>query len=201
MAKGDICKIPNCLKKPSENRNICPAHRGRWKKFKSYDLPIKPAFREGIIKFCNIHGELTLSQCLPRKLRHLCKACSHERYRRWRRKNPNTLRENYLKIRCCKQYIRKMRDVWLKRKFGITIIEYESMLEKQNGKCAICKNYEVAKKINNDKVREMSVDHCHKTGKVRGLLCTGCNTAIGHFKESIESMQSAIEYLRPHLEA
>lgn len=72
----------------------------------------------------------------------------------------------------------------------MSISDYESMLERQGGVCAICM-------APHDEVR-MCVDHCHDTGRVRGLLCSGCNSAIGLFKESESAMASAIEYLRSH---
>ena len=62
------------------------------------------------------------------------------------------------------------------------------MLEKQNHVCAICGN-----KDNNKK---LAVDHCHTTGVIRGLLCSACNTSLGKFKDSVELLQNAIQYLK-----
>lgn len=76
----------------------------------------------------------------------------------------------------------------LRRKYKITLMEYESMLASQNGTCKICHEPD-----NTD--RRLAVDHCHKTGRVRGLLCYRCNTVIGHMKESVELFASAIRYL------
>lgn len=75
----------------------------------------------------------------------------------------------------------------LKRKFGITLGQYHDMVILQNGVCAICK------KVDED--IKLSVDNCHTTGKIRGLLCRRCNTALGLFGDDIERMKSAIEYL------
>jgi hypothetical protein len=75
----------------------------------------------------------------------------------------------------------------LLRKYGITIPQYESMYTAQNGVCAICK-----RKTNEN----LRVDHCHKTGKVRGLLCHNCNTGIGHFRDSIDLLNTTIAYLK-----
>jgi hypothetical protein len=58
-------------------------------------------------------------------------------------------------------------------------------------RCAICGSEET----NNIKTNKMYVDHCHETGKVRGLLCNGCNSGLGHFKDSINNLKLAIEYL------
>ena len=60
--------------------------------------------------------------------------------------------------------------------------------------CKICNNPEA--RVVNGKTSRLAVDHCHKTGKVRGLLCWACNTSIGRFKDSIEILESAISYIR-----
>ena len=83
----------------------------------------------------------------------------------------------------------------LKRHYGITLEDYYEMYENQNGVCAICKGNEITVDKRTKKVRRLSVDHCHDTGKIRGLLCTGCNTGIGCLQHSIQHLQSAIDYL------
>lgn len=75
----------------------------------------------------------------------------------------------------------------LKRQYGITLKEYNKMLKKQGGVCKLCR----AKKNR----RALSVDHYHKTGKVRGILCHHCNLALGGFKDNIKVMRKAIKYL------
>ena len=70
------------------------------------------------------------------------------------------------------------------------------MLKLQNHKCAICELDEV------DSLHgKLSVDHCHRTGKIRGLLCVNCNTAIGKLKDSDALLQKAINYLVKHRES
>lgn len=81
------------------------------------------------------------------------------------------------------------RNQLLKKNFGITLEIYNKMLEEQNSVCAIC-NKHVEKET-----RSLAVDHCHSTGKIRGLLCRFCNQAIGHFDDNEELLQSAIRYL------
>lgn len=77
----------------------------------------------------------------------------------------------------------------LKRKYNITLDEWNDLFEKQSGCCAICRKHqsEVPKKF--------SVDHCHKTGRVRGLLCFDCNTSLGKFNDDINLLRKAIDYL------
>lgn len=74
----------------------------------------------------------------------------------------------------------------LKYKYNITPEDYDKMYLNQEGKCAIC----------NDKHNKLNIDHCHTTGKVRGLLCTNCNQALGKVKDNIDILKSAIEYLK-----
>ena len=89
----------------------------------------------------------------------------------------------------------KFRDLELRKRFGISAAEYDSMLEKQKGVCQICSQPETKVDHRTKLPRRLAVDHCHKTGKVRGLLCSDCNTAIGLLKDDIDLMQKAIEYV------
>ena len=84
------------------------------------------------------------------------------------------------------------RHYFLKHKFGITELQYNEMLENQNNACAICKSTESG----DVRTTKLSVDHCHETGVVRGLLCSSCNKAIGFMKDSTENLKNAIEYLK-----
>ena len=75
----------------------------------------------------------------------------------------------------------------LKRAYGLTLEAYEILVKNQNKRCLICN--EIPKK-------KLVVDHDHKTGKIRGLLCEACNKGIGHFKDNCLNLQNAINYLR-----
>lgn len=87
------------------------------------------------------------------------------------------------------------RDISLRKQFGITIHKYNEMLTAQNGTCAICFGTEKSVAHTSKKRRNLTVDHCHKTGKVRGLLCSCCNRGIGSFYDEINRLKSAIAYL------
>ena len=78
----------------------------------------------------------------------------------------------------------------MKRIYGIDATEYDRMAEEQNGVCAICGGTP-----NGASKKYLYVDHDHTTNRVRGLLCYSCNTALGHFKDSVENLQKAIRYL------
>lgn len=75
----------------------------------------------------------------------------------------------------------------LRTKFGLTVSQYQAMLQTQDGKCAICGSPSPEK--------ELSVDHCHQTGKVRGLLCNPCNIGIGYMYDDPIRLLSAVKYL------
>lgn len=78
------------------------------------------------------------------------------------------------------------------RNYGITAEHYAEMLKAQKGRCAICQSADTGPK------RRMCVDHDHKTKKVRGLLCSNCNIAIGLFKENGVTIRSALFYIMAH---
>ena len=98
--------------------------------------------------------------------------------REYRKKNPDTFR-----------------NIELKKNFGITLEQYNEMLDSQGGVCAICGNVETTVNHNTKKVQNLSVDHCHTTGKVRGLLCNLCNTGLGKFRENPDFLAKAISYI------
>lgn len=90
---------------------------------------------------------------------------------------------------CRKAEVRNYRPLHLKRRYGITEEEYSRMFKGQGGVCKICGRPELKRK-------HLSVDHCHTTGVVRGLLCNACNVAIGHMQDDPELLIKAAEYLR-----
>jgi len=80
-------------------------------------------------------------------------------------------------------------DYRLQREYNITLAEYDKMLEAQGGGCWICG------KTPEENGMRLAVDHNHKTGRVRGILCSFCNTALGKFDDSVGLLARAIEYL------
>lgn len=100
-----------------------------------------------------------------------CKSCDNIRSKRWGRKN------------------KELRYIYsLVYKFGITKEQYFKLKEKQNNKCAICNKSPTKQRLH--------LDHCHKTLKIRGLLCNNCNRGIGHLKEDIDILKKAIQYIK-----
>lgn len=102
-------------------------------------------------------------------------------------------------------YSKKMREgnpdyhksAFLKRKYAISILDYNEMLTAQDGRCAICRKTE--SNIINGKTLSLAVDHDHKTGAVRALLCSNCNTALGLFGDDPGLLDAAKAYLTKHL--
>jgi hypothetical protein len=93
----------------------------------------------------------------------------------WRRKN--------------RLHVRKLsRNSHLKITFGITPEQYDEMCVKQNFKCAVCREKD-------DMGKRLSIDHDHSTGRIRGLLCTKCNLALGNLKDNTESIKRLLVYL------
>lgn len=80
------------------------------------------------------------------------------------------------------------RDYRYRKLYGITFEQYSRILKRQRGVCAICK-----RKV---KTRKLALDHCHKTGKVRGVLCTRCNSMIAFAEDNPLILESAIRYLQ-----
>lgn len=109
-----------------------------------------------------------------------CKTCKNERQRKKRALDPERFRAYYRK---------HWRKHALKHLYGLSWEEFEALLEKQKGVCAIC---------GTTREGTLGVDHDHKTGKVRGLLCKLCNRGIGIFEKDPGTLQRAIDYLKAH---
>jgi hypothetical protein len=93
----------------------------------------------------------------------------------------------YAKSEACKIY-RKTKKPYLSR-YGITLSDYNKMFEQQEGKCIGCTRHQ------SELESSLCVDHCHVTGKVRGLLCTDCNKALGLVRDNTSILKRLINYL------
>lgn len=76
------------------------------------------------------------------------------------------------------------------KKYGLTLEQYMALHAAQGGKCKICRSEETSRRRS-----RLCVDHCHKTGRVRGLLCSVCNRAIGYLKDDPARLRAAAAYL------
>lgn len=115
------------------------------------------------------------------------KEASKERSRKYRLENKDKLKEYRLKNseRNKKYCINQA----LIRRYGITLKQYNELLSKQNHTCGICGAN------SSDFSKRLAVDHCHTTNKVRGLLCSNCNTLLGLSKENTTILLNAITYI------
>jgi len=109
----------------------------------------------------------------------VCKVCSDERRKEHRKKNPRKYGLSFFKW-------------YLQHYYNISYEKYEEKLKEQGGRCAICGSYATQ----NKKHKRFSLDHCHKTNTIRGLLCDRCNVGLGRFQDSSQVLQNAIDYLR-----
>lgn len=100
----------------------------------------------------------------------------NKRRRKYRETDPNFHKNKHLKI-----------------KYGITLEQYNEMFKSQKGRCVICGTHQ------KDLKQRLFVDHDHDTGEIRGLLCSRCNTGLGMFKDDIDILLNAIDYLRKRL--
>lgn len=82
-----------------------------------------------------------------------------------------------------------------KKMYGITQDQYEAMYAQQKGLCAICHQPEKTPTNDGKAIRMLAVEHCHRTGAVRGLACRSCNSGLAQFRDDPELLRSAIRYL------
>lgn len=104
---------------------------------------------------------------------------------------PNAPSEMYCKDECKDT---GLQNAYFKRQYGIGVKEYERLLVLQDNKCKICESEGFLMKECH--AIKLVVDHCHSTGKVRGLLCHNCNRALGLFHDNGQHLLNAIEYLK-----
>lgn len=110
---------------------------------------------------------------------------------------PNAPSEHYCSDKCKDE---GLADAFLHRKYHISLEDYKDLFIQQNGKCKIC-GTEGSVRASAQHTMPLVIDHCHESGKVRGLLCHTCNSALGQFKDSKTMLLKAIEYLeQPNIE-
>jgi len=110
------------------------------------------------------------------------------RARQWKLDNPERSRAAQLEYAASGRKQISDRKSYLKRTYGITIADYEVMVEAQQGVCAICLEARPEE-------RTLHIDHDHESGAIRGLLCFRCNNALGDFREQFDIFQRAADYL------
>ena len=131
-------------------------------------------------KHCSKCGEYKSFHDFHRRARELdglngiCKVCINTRNRQYYTPEKNRARN-------------------LKKTYGITIELYDKMYNEQKGVCKICSKPEST--VRQGILQSLAVDHCHTTGKIRGLLCNSCNRALGMFGDDTTILYNAVKYL------
>lgn len=141
---------------------------------------------------------------MPRKDAEARRAYQREYHQRRRSEDPKYA--EYMRSQSKKWYEKKFRrDPEYKayryksrvaRKYGLTVEQYDGMVQEQMGKCAICREVEHA----DEPGKRLHIDHCHETGVVRGLLCAKCNTGVMRSGVTPETLRRAAQYLEKHYE-
>lgn len=112
-----------------------------------------------------------------------CKECDTKAGKNYRKKNTKALSDSRRKAN-------------YKHKYGVTTDQVDQMVADQSNKCAICG--EEGFKMSNKVKHKLVLDHCHTSGKVRGMLCNNCNRGLGLFQDNTEYLKNAITYLEIH---
>lgn len=196
----EFCTVPGC-NRPHKARGYCASHYQNFKRGGPVSAEIKT-------RDTTPYERCKEADCLaPVKAKGLC----HMHYARLlrhghtqhrdRKREPKICSEPgcdnwyYAKGLCHQHYLR--RNV-VGREYGITVEQLEEMRVAQGGLCAICKGQSRQVNALSGKITDLSVDHDHVTGKVRGLLCGHCNRGIGLFGDSAETVRRAAAYLELH---
>lgn len=144
-------------------------------------------------KKCNVCGleksELQFSKRMNGDLYNYCRSCHSEKTKKWNDKNREYKKEKDREYTKAKGEERRWKHI--QHKYGITKEQYFELFNKQNGKCTICGTNHSRTKMSN----YLLVDHCHKTKKVRGLLCNYCNTFVGLLENNPTMLIGAVKYL------
>lgn len=132
-------------------------------------------------KYCHVDkpiAEFSKASRNSSGVQSYCKSCAKTYHKKYKQLNPE-----------------KSTDAHYKRSFGMTLDDVRALLHTQNNQCALC-NVELSVLQGRGFSTNAHVDHDHITGKVRGILCGNCNTALGKLGDSIESIERVLSYLK-----
>ena len=122
----------------------------------------------------------------------------------WDAAHPDSKRESHLRFRAAhpgysaawsRGHPEAKRRQHLRYEYGLTVAEYDAMLDAQGGVCAVCGKPET--RVQHGRVDPLAVDHNHETGEARGLLCNNCNVGISRFNDDPHLLLAAVAYLTP----
>jgi hypothetical protein len=206
----ELCSSLECSNYGPLKRGLCSrCYRVWWNAHKHEVRAPKPIRTSKTCTRCledKVLLEFSIDRANTTGYKSHCRKCCTIDHREWREKNRQYYRE-YKRRRNAlypqkhdpeyrrQHYINVGRGVNMLRQYGITEAEFDALLVSQGGGCAICGRLDSGLKN-----RRMSVDHCHKTGKIRGILCAHCNHGLGKFNDDPDLMTVAITYLLRHSE-
>lgn len=148
----------------------------------------KSEFSKASDRVSRVRSNCKACEVIRRKEKYQADPQKHIGYvRKWQTKNPEKVNQldKQRRQRRPAHYRAKARRLRLKQQYGLTEPQYRGMLQQQRNKCAVCGVL----------MARPCIDHCHDTGAIRGLLCIGCNTAIGSLKDSPTICRQAAAYL------
>jgi hypothetical protein len=191
------CSVDGCVEK-SFSKNLCSLHYQRhrgpvWSAWKAIRSKFKDEYPARWGSFEAFREDVGERPTRDHQLRRI------DRTRPWSKTNAHWLPPVINKKDSMSPAERSVyhREWFLQRRFKITGDQFKEMLAAQGGGCAICGRPETHKG-RKGKSKHLSVDHCHSSGKVRGLLCVSCNRGIGYFEDRIDRLRNAIFYLEKH---
>jgi hypothetical protein len=166
------------------------------------DRKYKDSHREELKVKARIKNKTNPEEKHNRYIRYYCKnkELVKNKSKKWYKENKDRANEytkNY-NIQNKEKVSVSKRNLVLLKAYGMTEKDYEDLYNSQNGVCAICGKPETSIHNKTNKPRRLAVDHDHATGKVRGLLCGSCNTAMGKFCDSVQVLQKVIMYLEKY---
>jgi len=125
-----------------------------------------------------------------------CKNCTCDANKKRYHANPKKFIEQNKAVKA--RNPDKYKDLRLRRKFNISLAHYTFLLINQGHVCMLCQQPETVRDSKSDKLKDLAVDHCHTTKKVRGLLCQSCNMAFGLIKENANTARRIYKYAKHH---
>lgn len=199
MKSAEVCRVMDCGR-AHKARGYCNSHYAQWLRGINVDQPIN---ERNMLppETCTVEGCVEAHKARGLCHMHYARQLRHGHVKRPDRTKPRMVCSvigcdsyTYAKGVCNLHYVhaRKMEN------YGIDTQEYQRLLVSQGGGCAICGGQETSIDDRSGKPRMLAVDHNHATGKVRGILCSHCNRAIGLLGDSVNTVQSALMYLEAH---
>lgn len=128
--------------------------------------------------------QFSLDRSKKSGIRPYCKECQREYKKSYLKKYPDRVKESDRKY---KEANKKENYRWdnLRQKYNLSEEDYNILLHSQDNLCKVCSKF----------LTYPHIDHCHKTGKIRGILCPSCNTGLGKLGDTVEGVRKALEYL------